>query len=117
MPIRPTIKKGGYTMQVTITEVNERLSALEAYVGMPKGNTGTTVTARLDAQHRLMLALRADYTDFRAEFNDFRTEVNEFRAETNRRLTSVETRLTAVEDGIGKVLYGITEIKNRLPAN
>ena len=74
---------------------------------IPTEHNGTTVTGRLEAQHKLLLAIRADYTDFRAEFNAF-------RAETDHRLMGVETRLTQVEDGIGQVLYGMTEIKRLL---
>lgn len=95
-----TIMKGGVTMRVPSSDVDARLSALEGYVDMPTERTGMTITSRLDAQHSLLLALRADYTDFRAEFNAFRTE-------TNR-------RLSGLEDAMGKVLYGMTEIKNLL---
>jgi hypothetical protein len=80
-----------------------RLAALEAYVGLPEERTGMTITARLEAQHGLLLALRSDYTDLRAEME--------------RRFTHVETRLTALEDGMGKVLWGMTEIKNLLSAS
>jgi hypothetical protein len=67
---------------------------------MPKERTGMTVTARLDGQDRLLRALHTNFTEFRAEFNAFRAETNQ--------------RLTRLEDGMGKVLYGMTEIKNLL---
>jgi hypothetical protein len=81
--------------------INARVSALEAYVGMPKEPTGMTITARLEAQHSLLLAIRADR-------NDLRTEMRE-------RFANVEGRLTDIEVVLGKVLWGMTEIKNRLP--
>ena len=79
--------------------INARVSALEAYVGMPEEPTGMTITARLEAQHSLLLAIRDDHNDLRAQMR-----------ETNR-------RLTALEDAMGKVLWGITEIKKRLPGD
>jgi cell division protein FtsB len=97
--------------------VKARLSALEVYVGMPKEHTGMTLTSRLEAQHSLLLALRADHSDMRAEMrglradvNDLRTEMNEVRADVN----DLKVRVTRLEDGMGKVLWGITEIKNLL---
>jgi hypothetical protein len=74
---------------------------------MPAERTGMTVTARLNAQHNVLTAFRAEFTDFRAEFNVFRDQ-------TNRRLTALEQRMSALEDMIGQVLYGMTEIKRLL---
>jgi hypothetical protein len=88
--------------------INARVSALEAYVGLPKEHTSMTITSRLEAQHSLLLALRADH-------NDLRTEMRERFAKVEGRLIKVEGRLTGIEDAIGKVLWGLTEIKKRLP--
>jgi hypothetical protein len=88
--------------------INARVSALEEYVGQPKEHTGMTITSRLEAQHSLLLALRQDQ-------NDLRTEMRERFAKVDGRLTNVEGRLTSIEDVMGRVLWGITEIKNRLP--
>lgn len=101
-PNRLTIKKGGVTMRVPSSDIEARVSALEAYVDIPTKHNATTVTVtgRLEAQHKLLVAIQADYTAFRAEFNAF-------RAETNR-------RLTALEDMMGQVLHGMTEIKRLL---
>jgi hypothetical protein len=101
-------------MQVPSSDVEARLSALEAYVDIPTEHNGTTVTGRLEAQHKLLLAIRADYTDFRAEFNAFRAETDHRLTGVETRLSGVETRLTQVEDGIGQVLHGMTEIKRLL---
>ena len=95
-PNRLTIKKGGVTMHAPTRNISERLSALEAYVDMPEGHNGVAITSRLKAQHDLLLAFRAEFTDFRAE--------------TNRRLTELE-------DGMGKALHGITAIKNLLTSS
>ncbi|HEU5159774.1 MAG TPA: hypothetical protein VFU43_22455 [Streptosporangiaceae bacterium] len=121
LPNGLAITKGDVTMQAPSSDIEARLSALEAYVDVPQGHTGMTVTARLDGQDRLLRALHANSTEFRAEFNDFRAETNQrlTGVETRltgvkTRLTGVETRLTEVEDVLGKVLYGITEIKNLL---
>ena len=108
--------------------IKTRVSALEAYVGTPEEHTGMTITSRLEAQHSLLLALRDDHNDLRRDFNDFRVEMREFRAHVEQRfasvesrltsvegrLTSVESRLTSIEDVMGKLLWGMTEIKNLL---
>jgi hypothetical protein len=99
-PNRLTIMKGGVTMRVPSTDIEARVSALEAYVDIPTERNGTTVTGRLEAQHKLLIAFRAEFI--------------EFRDATNRRLTALETRLTQVEDMLGQVLYGMTEIKRLL---
>ena len=115
-PNRLTIKKGGVTMRVPSSDIEARVSALEAYVDIPTEHNGTTVTGGLEAQHRLLVAIRADYTAFRADYTAFRAEFNAFRAETNRRLTALEQRVSVVEDMIGQVLHGMTEIKRLLGA-
>ena len=96
-------------MRVPSSDIEARVAALEAYVNMPTEHNGTTVSSRLEAQHRLLVAFRAEFT--------------EFRAETNRRLTALEQRfavleerVTVVEDMIGQVLHGMTEIKRLLAA-
>jgi ATP phosphoribosyltransferase regulatory subunit HisZ len=81
--------KGGTTMQVPHTGFDARLAALEDYIDMPTKRAGMTITARLDAQHSLLEALRADMSD-------------------------LTRRVTNLEDGMGKALHGITEIKNLL---
>jgi hypothetical protein len=90
-------------MLVRTNRFEARLSALEAYVGTPKEPRGMTLTARIEAQNQMLVAL------------------SENQSETNRRLTrldermsGVETRLTAVENTLGMVLHGITAIKNML---
>jgi ABC-type phosphate transport system auxiliary subunit len=122
-PNRLTIMKGGVTMRVPSSDIEARVAVLEAYVDIPTKHNGTTVTGRLEAQHKLLIAIqadyaafradytafRADYTAFRAEFNALRAEFNAFRAETNRRLTTLE-------DMTGQVLHGMTEIKRLLVA-
>jgi hypothetical protein len=102
-----TITKGGVTMRVPNSDIEARVAALEEYVDMPEERTGMTVTARLDAQHNLLVAFRAEFT--------------EFRDQTNRRLTALEQRIGVLEqrigvleDMIGQVLYGMTEIKRLL---
>jgi hypothetical protein len=109
-PNRLTIKKGGVTMRVPNSDIEARVSALEAYVDIPTmehNGTTVTVTGRLEAQHKLLTAIQIDYTDFRAEFNAFREE-------TNRRLSALEERVAALEDMMGQVLHGMTEIKRLL---
>ena len=104
-----TIMKGGITM-LARSSVKARVSALEVYVGMPREHTGMTITSRLEAQHSLLLALRADHSDMRTEMRELRTEMRELRADVN----DLKERVTRLEDGMGKVLWGITEIKNLL---
>jgi hypothetical protein len=94
-------------MRVLSSDIEARVSALEAYVTIPTERDGTTVSGRLDAQHKLLVAIKADYTDFRAEFNAFRDE-------TNQRLTALEERVAVIEGMIGQVLHGMTEIKRLL---
>jgi hypothetical protein len=94
--------------------INTRASALEAYVGSPKEHTGMTITGRLEAQHRLLLALRDDHNDLRVQMQAFRAHMEEFRAHVEERFTKVESRLTSIEDVMGRVLWGMTEIKNLL---
>jgi polyhydroxyalkanoate synthesis regulator phasin len=101
--------KGRITM-LARSSVNARLSALEVYVDMPKETTGMTITGRLDAQHSLLLAMRADMSDFRADLTELRTDVTELRTDVN----DLKERVTRLEDGMGKALWGITEIKNLL---
>ncbi|HEU5156729.1 MAG TPA: hypothetical protein VFU43_06995 [Streptosporangiaceae bacterium] len=74
---------------------------------IPTEHNGTTVTGRLGAQHKLLVALRTELTEFRADYTAFRAEFNAFREETNR-------RLTALEGMLGQVLHGMTEIKRLL---
>jgi hypothetical protein len=107
LPNRLAIMKGGVTMRVPSSDIEARVSVLEAYVDIPTEHNGTTVTGRLEAQHKLLVAIQADYTAFRAEFI-------EFRDATNRRLTALEARFTQVEDMLGQVLHGMTEIKRLL---
>jgi hypothetical protein len=102
-------------MPIPSTDVGARLSALEAYVDMPNEHTGKTVTGRLDAQHSLLVAFRAEFIEFRAETNQRLTSVKTRLTSVETRLTSVETQLTEIQDAVGKVLYGLTEIKRRLP--
>jgi hypothetical protein len=83
--------------------IKARLSALEEYVGMPKECGGMTLTARIEAQHALLVALNTNQSDMNRRL----TNVEE-------RLTGVEGRLDRVEDTLGKVLWGVTEIKNML---
>jgi hypothetical protein len=89
------------------SDVQARLSALEEYIEMPAERTGMAVTARLKAQHNLLVALRAELTEFRAEFTNLRAEFHVFRDQTNQ-------RLTALEDMLGQVLHGMTDIKRML---
>ena len=91
-------------MQTRSHTINARLTALEAYVGMPEEPTGMTITARLEAQHSLLLALRTDVSDMNRRLTGIED-----------RVTGIEGRVTGIEDAMGKVLWGITEIKNRLP--
>jgi hypothetical protein len=102
-PNRLTIKKGGITMQAPSNDLEARLSALEVYVELPEERTGMTITSRLKAQHDLLVALRAEVSDNSRRLTGVET-----------RLTGVENRLSSVEDVMGKVLYGITTIKNLL---
>jgi hypothetical protein len=97
--------------------VHARLSALEAYVGMPEEHTGMTLTSRLEAQHSLLLAVRADHSETHRRLTnveDRLTNVEGRLTSVEGRLTSVEGRLTSIEDVMGKVLWGMTEIKNLL---
>lgn len=90
-------------MLVRTRHFEARLSALEAHVGKAREPRGMTLTDRIEAQHRMLVAL------------------GENQSETSRRLTgiegrmtSVEGRLTAIEGSMGMVLHGITAIKNLL---
>jgi chromosome segregation ATPase len=97
--------------------INARLTALEAYVAMPKEHTGMTLTSRLEAQHSLLLALRADQSETTRRLSnveDRLTNVEGRLTSVEGRLTNVEGRLTGIEDVMGKMLWGMTEIKNLL---
>jgi hypothetical protein len=83
-------------MLVWTSGIKARLTALEMYIGEMREPRGMTLTSRLEAQHRMLVAL------------------GENQSETNRRLTRVEDRLTEVESTLGTVLHGITAIKNLL---
>jgi hypothetical protein len=89
------------------SDVQARLSALEEYIEMPAERTGMTVTARLEAQHNLLVAFRTEFIEFRTEFTRFRAEYSVFRDQTIQ-------RLTALEDTLGQVLHGMTDIKRLL---
>jgi hypothetical protein len=120
-----TIMKGDVTMQVPISEVIARVSALEEYVDMPQEATGMTVTGRLKAQHSLFLAIRADVSELQVgqrETNRRLTQVEGRLTGVEGRLTRVEGRLTGVEGQLaqiesvlGEVRHGIVDIKKRLP--
>ncbi|HEX6468807.1 MAG TPA: hypothetical protein VF069_06885 [Streptosporangiaceae bacterium] len=109
-PNRLTIKKGGVTMQAQRSDLEARLSALEAYVELPEERTGMTITSRLKAQHDLLVALRADVSDNSRRL----TGVEDRLTGVENRLTGVENRLSSVEDVLGQVLHGMTAIKNLL---
>ncbi len=102
-------------MHVRTSDIKARLSALETYVGEKKESRGMTLTSRIEAQHRMLVAL------------------GENQSETNRRLTRVEERVTGLETEVrglrtdmtalqcemtevrgtlGTVLHGVTAIKN-----
>jgi len=104
--------------------IKARLLALEEYVGMPRPRGGVTISARLDAQHALLVALSTTRSDMNRRLTaveDRLTEVEERLSSVDGRLTRVEGRLTGVEmrlteieNSMGKVLWGMTEIKNML---
>jgi hypothetical protein len=90
-------------MLVRAHRFEARLSALEAYVDSPKEPRGMTLTARIDAQHRMLVA-----------FNESQSETNRRLADLEERMSGVERRLTALESSMGMVLHGITAIMNLL---
>ncbi|WP_067483015.1 hypothetical protein [Actinomadura hibisca] len=99
------------------SEIKARLYALENFVGLTEGRGGMTLTARLDAQHDLLLALNQNHADTNRRLiglEERTTSVEGRLTGVEGRLTGVEERLTGVEDVLGKVLWGMTEIKNLL---
>jgi uncharacterized coiled-coil protein SlyX len=117
-------------MPVRNSGFEARLASLEAYVDMPK-EPRVTLTARLDAQHRMLGALSENVSDLGRRMTRVEarltgveervTRVEERLTGVEGRLTSVEGRLTRVEvrleqiEGtIGVILHGVTAIKNML---
>jgi hypothetical protein len=97
-------------MLVRTSTFEARLSALEAHVGKAKEPRGMTLTDRIDAQHRMLVALAEN----QSETNRRLTGLEDRVSGVEGRLTSVEGRLTTIEGSMGMVLHGITAIKNLL---
>lgn len=87
-----------------------RLAALEAYVGTPKEPSGMTLTARLEAQHQMLIALNEN----QSEANRRLTRLEERVTRLEERMTRVEERLDAVEGTLAMVLREVIAIKNML---
>ncbi|MGI5164082.1 hypothetical protein ACQEU3_06970 [Spirillospora sp. CA-253888] len=106
------------------SEIKARLYALETYVGLTEGRGGMTITARLDAQHDLLLALNQNHADTNRRLTGVEghltgverhlTGVEGHLTGVEGHLTGVQDRLGRLEDSMGKVLWGMTEIKNML---
>jgi archaellum component FlaC len=111
-------------MLVRTSGINARLTALETYVGEMREPRGMTLTSRLEAQHRMLVALGENQSETNRRLGrlegrmtnveDRLTGVETRLTGVETRLTGVENRLTEVEGTIGMVLHGVTAIKNLL---
>jgi hypothetical protein len=111
-------------MLVRTSRFEARLAALEAYVDTPKEPRGMTLTARIDAQHRMLVAVNENVSDLsgrvtrlegRMDGLEGRMDGLEGRMDRlEGRMTSLEGRMRTLEGSIGVVLHGVTAIKNML---
>lgn len=97
-------------MPVRNNGLGARLAALEAYVGTPKEPRGMTLTARIEAQHQMLIALGEN----QSEANRRLTRLEERMARVEDRLTRVEERLDTLEGTVAMVLREVIAIKNML---
>ena len=69
-----------------------------------------TLTARIDAQHRMLVAVNENVSDLSGRVTRLEGRMDRLEG----RMTSLEGRMRTLEGSIGVVLHGVTAIKNML---
>jgi predicted nuclease with TOPRIM domain len=118
-------------MLVRTSRFEARLAALEVYVDRPKEPRGMTLTARMEAQHRMLVAVNENQSDLSRRMTRLEGRMDGLGDRMDRlegrmdrlegrmdrledRMTSLEGRMATLEDSIGVILHGVTAIKNML---
>jgi predicted nuclease with TOPRIM domain len=125
-------------MLVRTNGFEARLAVLEAYVDTPKEPRGMTLTARIDAQHRMLVAVSENQSDLTGRMTRLEGRMDRLGERMDRldgrmdrldgrmdrldggmdrledRMTSLEGRMRTLEGSVGVVLHGVTAIKNML---
>jgi uncharacterized coiled-coil protein SlyX len=111
-------------MLVRTSRFEARLAALEVYVDRPKEPRGMTLTARMEAQHRILVAVNENQSDLSRRMTRLEDRMDGLEGRMDRlegrmdrlegRMTSLEGRMVTLEDSIGVILHGVTAIKNML---
>jgi predicted nuclease with TOPRIM domain len=111
-------------MLVRTSHFEARLAAIEAYVDRPKEPRGMTLTARMEAQHRILVAVNENQSDLSRRMTRLEDRMDGLEGRMDRlegrmdrlegRMTSLEGRMVTLEDSIGVILHGVTAIKNML---
>jgi chromosome segregation ATPase len=97
-------------MLVRTSGIKARLTALETYVGEMREPRGMTLTSRLEAQHRMLVALGENQSETNRRLGRLEDRVTTLEGH----MTSLQTEMRAVRDTLGTVLHGVTAIKNLL---
>jgi predicted nuclease with TOPRIM domain len=104
-------------MLVRTSRFEARLAALEAYVDRPKEPRGMTLTARMDAQHRMLVAVNENQSELSSRMTRLEGRMDRLEDRMDRledRMDRLEDRMTSLEGSIGVVLHGVMAIKNML---